>query len=138
MYQSEYMSHKYRSVKHCTAIHYETTQSGDNFVISQSFIDFAGFEVGIHETARRIPQFSGSKRIQDLDLVPVSYVTDFASMSGALVERGRKFHKMLEPNLHQYSGPAIGIVKDHKKSSPCDYIARVRALVLYHCTAVYS
>ncbi|KAI2463441.1 P-loop containing nucleoside triphosphate hydrolase protein [Annulohypoxylon bovei var. microspora] len=75
--------------------------------IRVQFIDYDGEKFGTRKDIFRIPKYSGVMRCEDLNIIPLDFHSDVASMRSRLLERGRQFQSLVGSHFKQYSGVAL-------------------------------
>lgn len=74
-------------------------------------LDFDGTSLGFTKVEHIIPMYPGTRRIEDLPVVPIAYISDWKEIKSNMMARGRKFSQILGKDLqgyahHSYQGPA--------------------------------
>ncbi|KAF3006106.1 hypothetical protein E8E14_000644 [Neopestalotiopsis sp. 37M] len=75
--------------------------------LSVQFIDYDGDKFGTRATEFRIPQFSGTLRIDQLNVRPLNTMPNKEEIREQLTQRGHRFEKLVGQNYMNYTGVAV-------------------------------
>ncbi|KAH6657397.1 P-loop containing nucleoside triphosphate hydrolase protein [Truncatella angustata] len=75
--------------------------------LSVEYVDYDGDMFGTRTTLFRIPKYSGTLRIEQLNVKPLELLANKDKISEYLIERGHRFEKLVGQNFLQYSGVAV-------------------------------
>ncbi|KAK7991568.1 hypothetical protein PG988_000362 [Apiospora saccharicola] len=76
-------------------------------ILSGEYVDYDGERFGAREARLQIPKFEGTRRLQDLDVVPLAMHSGKDQILQVLLARGRRFEDLAGQIHVQYSGMAI-------------------------------
>lgn len=88
-----------------------TDQDGQRFRIRGRTFNYNGERFGEASNQRDIAMFQGRKRIEDLDVLPLTYHPNEHDIRVRLVQCGRKFIQLMGTHHRHYHGSAFTYIK---------------------------
>ncbi|KAH8648577.1 P-loop containing nucleoside triphosphate hydrolase protein [Xylariales sp. PMI_506] len=82
--------------------------------VTGEFVDYDGEMFGTRTMPFHIPRYSGSLRCEQLNVVPLELLPNQDALRRRLIERGRRFEKLVGQNFVHYNGVAV-------KRAKCGY-----------------
>ncbi|KAK8022906.1 hypothetical protein PG991_006787 [Apiospora marii] len=86
---------------------YNDNSEQPSLMLSGEYVDYDGERFGAREARLQIPKFEGTRRLQDLDAVPLALHSDKDRILRVLLARGRRFEELAGQRHVQYSGMAV-------------------------------
>ena len=83
----------------------EVIESYAEFTLSLDQVDWNGDSFGIARYSRQFKGYKGSKKIIELEAVPLDFFSDKDQIKKDHIEQGRKFESLAGYNYVQYDGP---------------------------------
>lgn len=87
--------------------YYDNSEVNPNLTLQSDFIDFDGERLGTRSLELGVPKFSGTRELNDLNIVPIDLLGDAADVREELLARGRKFESYIGQHYLAYDGIAI-------------------------------
>ncbi|KAI9702287.1 MAG: hypothetical protein M1820_006219 [Bogoriella megaspora] len=106
-------------VMECQQGHFSQTQEGQFYRLETKIINHDGQDFGYGTMEIAIKEFAGSKKITSLSAFPLKNHPDLETITEQLIQRGRKYVKLLDPSCQDYTGAAVEEVSESGRSGEC-------------------
>lgn len=90
-------------------------QCGMMYALDSVYTEYDGRRFGTDEMTLRIPQFFGTESIKNLNVFPISFHPKQKQAERQLIARGRIFESYQGKKYCEYSGLALGEIKNNRR-----------------------